>query len=504
MSSQTDSQEKKDLVVELVFSEPQLDLINSTAQANLAYCGKGFGKTHIIGVKTGMYAVKYPHVRGFIGANTYNQLSKSTLVGVFKFWEEKLKLKRDIHYVVNKQPPEHFTVIGPKLENYNHTISFINGKLYFTASLDNYEMLEGMEFAHADLDETKSTKREAVQEVILSRLRQQGLYINKRGEIVTQPGEGFEGFTPLNIYTSPAKELWIAEMFNLPDHYQEILEVIFEPGNYFRKKIKQGNKLVVIASAYWNEDNLAPGYIQRLIDANAHNPDQVNMMVYGSPIGKQGDEYYTQFKRLTHVQDRETPQGVPVHFSFDFNRKPYITMGAYKIWWTEQDQVWDVHKFGEICLPPPKNVTEDLCKRAIELYDHGMSNGLYIYGDSTGKNRRTNSNEHDYDVIFRLFRKYTGARDHADKSMSDRVTKNFSVKHRKDFMNKIFYRSVPIRYTISPKCVNTIKDNEFLKEAPDGGKLKEKDEDGSEKLGHCSDEQEYFFCSAFNQYFKLT
>lgn len=501
----TKPEEIQERRVELKFTEPQLDMITSTAQFNLMHCGVGSGKTYVIGARNAIYAKLYPHVRGFIGANTYNQLSKSTLVGVFKFWAE-IGLVKDRDYVVGIKPPQHYTIIGPPLESYKNTISFVNGKLIFLASLDNYQTIDGMEFAHADLDETKDTKEEAVREVVTARLRQKGLWLDKRGRIITDEAqairEDLTGFTPLNIHTSPAKTDWLSDWFNLPAYYDEISEVIFNKDNYFRKL--SGNYLVVIASTYHNEHNLPKGYIEdKLIEPNRHNKHRINMLVYGSPIGKVGNEYYGSYDRLEHVKERECPSNVAVHFSFDFNRKPYITLGCYKTWYTKVDEVWDVHKFAEVCLPPPYNTTEHLCDAAITRFEPILHNGLFIYGDYSGKNRRTNSMEDDYDVIFRKFARYIGDRQLSNKTLSDRVATNKPVVKRKEHMNRIFYGSLPIRFTISPKCINTIKDCDFLQEAPDGGKIKPKDKDQNEKYGHCSDEMEYFFTSCFHQYFKL-
>jgi len=86
-------------VIKLTFSNPQLEIANSTAQINLFLAGLGSGKTHMIGARNALYAKKYPHVRGFIGANTYQQLAKSTLVGVFEFWG-KIGLVRDIDSLI--------------------------------------------------------------------------------------------------------------------------------------------------------------------------------------------------------------------------------------------------------------------------------------------------------------------------------------------------------------------------------------------------------------------
>lgn len=491
--------------VTVEFSEPQLDIIHSIAQFNLMHCGVGSGKTYVIGCRNFLLAKHFPHVRGFIGANTYNQLSKSTLVGVFKFWG-MIGLKKDIHYVVNTKPPAHFKIYGEPLENYRNTISFENGKLIFLASLDNYKMIDGMEFAHADLDETKDSKEEAIQEVISPRLRQKGMWIDKHGNIIGDEElailQGLEGYNPLSIYTSPAKTDWLSDMFNLPLYYDEITSCIFDAGCYFRKRTE--DKLIVIASTYFNEHNLPKGYIEnKLIGPNKHNKHRVDMLVFGSPIGKVGNEYYTQFDRYKIVKEVAVPPSLVSHFSFDFNVVPYITLGGYKIWYKKDVQRWHVHKWTEICSPPPEHTCEHLCNKAITLHDHELKWGLFIYGDKSGKNRRTNSVEHDFDVIFRVLWKYCGDRLGSDKSLSDRVINTIAPKTRKDFMNKIFFGSLPIDFTISPKCVNTIKDCEFLQEAPDGGKIKPKDKNGAEKYGHCSDEMEYFFTSAFNEYLKL-
>lgn len=485
-------------VIELEFSSPQLDIIESTADLNLMHCGVGSGKTFVIGARNAIYGHRFPHVKGFIGANTYNQLSKSTLAGVFKFWEEKIGWRRDVHYVVDRIPPDGYKQFGPSLKSYQNTISMANGKLIFLASMDNYQVIDGQEFAHADLDETKDTKEEAVKEVIIPRLRQPGLYLTPSGLIVGDNSiPGSKGINPLNIYTSPAKKQWLAEMFELEKHYDEITAHIFSKDDYFRKRIR--NKLIVIASSYHNESNLSEGYIERIIDANRHNPHLINMLVYGSPIGKQGNEYHNTFDRLKHVKDIEVPANLPIHIGFDFNRVPYITSGLYKIWFNKEDKRWKFHKFDEVCLPPPHNTTEHLCDRLLSLYSHELNNGIFYYGDYSGNNRRTNSIEDDYDVIKRVFNKYVG-------NTSERVIVNQPVVKRKEFINKMMYGSLPIDFTVSPKCVNTINDFEYLQEAPDGGKfkLKVKDDNGNlyEKYGHCSDETEYVTTSAFYDYYK--
>jgi hypothetical protein len=478
-------------------SDPQADILESTAQRNLFHSGVGSGKTHCAGLVAADFIFNNPEVRGFIGANTYSQLSKSTLNGIFKVWELNFGLKRDIHYVSNRMPPDNFKTFGPKLDDYAHVISFENGAMIFTASLDNYKVIDGTEFAWAILDETKDTKEEAVREVITARMRQPGMWVNSRGQLCKTPSIGASGFNPLYIFTSPAKTDWLAEWFDIPEFFEEINASIFSETDYFRKR--KGDKLVVISSTYHNQHNLSEGYIQRLIDDNKHNEQRIKMLIYGSPLAKTGGEYFSQWDRLKHVVDLPIKEGFPVHLAFDYNRNPYITCTCFQMWWDEADRIWIVNKFDEFCLEAPKNYTEALCLEIDYKYYHILKNGLFYYGDYSGKNGRTNSNEDDYDVIKRVLKKYIG-------SYSDKVIVNQGLAKRHDFMNKILAGGLPIRYYTNPRCKNSINEYEYLKEDPNGGKLKQMATNPNtqvsyQKYGHIADSDEYFFTSAFSQFY---
>ena len=148
---------------ELNVSKPQYEILLSTKQRILSLAGQGGGKSHTGGLLSAEFIVNYPHIRGFIGANTYSQLSKSTLDRIFTVWEKDFGWVNGKHYTVDKIPPwKHF---GSKLKDYEGTICFNNGCLLFTASLDNYKAIDGTQFGWAILDETKDTKEEAVKEI---------------------------------------------------------------------------------------------------------------------------------------------------------------------------------------------------------------------------------------------------------------------------------------------------------------------------------------------------
>jgi phage terminase large subunit len=167
--------------------------------------------------------------------------------------------------------------------------------------------------------------------------------------------------------------------------------------------------------------------------------------------------------------------------------------------------VWQIegkkaYQIAEIITKPPKNKTQSVCDEFKRLYPNHKS-GLIIYGDPSGKDEDTRQEQgsNDYTIIMRELSNY---------KPSKRVSASHpSVKMRGNFINTIFEAGFEgVEFFIDSKCVKTIEDYQFIKEAPDGTKLKEKVKDLAsgityEKWGHLSDANDYFHCEAFkNEY----
>lgn len=480
---------------ELKVSKPQYEILTTTKQRILSLAGQGGGKSHTGGLISAEFIINYPSIRGFIGANTYSQLSKSTLDRIFTVWESDFGWVNGKDYTVDKIPP--FKHFGSKLKDYEGTICFNNGAMIFTASLDNFKAIDGTQFGWAILDETKDTKEEAVKEVITGRLRQQGLW-SKEGKIYETETEGAIAWNPLYILTSPAKVAWINEWFELTDKYEEISRRIFSKTDYFSHETQ--DKKIVIYSTYHNEDNLPSNFIEQRKKDLAGSPNLIDMLIYGSPIAKSGGEFFAQFSRMKHCAKVPYLPDVNVHVSFDFNVTPYITMTCWQI--VRKDNIFELRCFDEICLNSPNNNTEDLCTHLIMKHlSTKKPPALFFYGDASGNNRSTQSKEHNFQIVERVLSKYLNFN-------SNRVHKrNPSIVATRDFCNKIFVEGFPLRVLIDDNCRNLVTDLEFLKEDVDGGKHKTMAKDtntGSnyEKYGHASDSMIYFLISAFEEYFK--
>lgn len=510
---------------EIDLSLPQIEVLNSFVQRCLFMAGVGSGKSYVAAPIIINFARNYPNLRGFIGANTYNQLSKSTLSRIFDVWEEVFGLKRDVDYVVDRIPPAHFQKYGARLKSYSNTISFKNGHLIFLASLDNYSTIDGTEFAYAILDETKDTKEAAVKEVITARLRQPGMYVSDGGlynqddfekyldegifewrEKENEKGETeticwntvsdalVDGYNPLFVFTSPAKVDWINDWFGITPRIKEIMGKIFSKTDYYHSK--HSNCAVTICSTYHNERNLSLGYIQNKIEDYAHNQQLIDMLIYGCPVAKSGGEWWHKFDRMKHVKKLELDPAYPVHLSIDENVTPYMTLTVHQYIPVDNKIHWRILK--EFCLPNPKNNAESLAEEFLFEYA-GEVQDVYYTGDATSQKRSTlrKGNEHIYDVIDEILA------DILNPDSRQVPTSNPSLAKCRTFFNRILHGYYDyIIFEVDETCVNCIADFEFLKEDPKGGYKKQRVKDDItgetyEKYGHCADTVRYAGVTAF-------
>lgn len=485
---------------EISFSSPQEYILTSTQDINLYLAGVGSGKTHLLGFISAYLLENFPNVSGFIGANTYNQLTTSTLYRTREVWKEFFGWEEGRDYVINKKPPKHFNTDRHNFDDYNGIMSFSWGAIAFKGSLDNAKAHDGKEFGWAMLDETKDSREDDVKETILTRLRQSGIYIDdETGQLTKDPygelGELRKAFLPLYIFTSPAKVRWINEWFKLHEHFADIQRLIYNEDEFFIREFD--DKCVVISSTYHNRQNLPHGFIEKIIANNS--ADNAKKLIYGNPFVKAGGEFYSGFDRMQHVRKVDFDPKLPLHISFDQNVTPYITMTVYQV--AEQpDGITEFRQIDEICLGNPKNTTEKLCLEFIRRYGSRCKQGLFYYGDPTGRKRDTRANEHDYKIVQRVLRRYLN-------NSSERVPyKHPPVLNRKDFINNAFEERYNIRVIIDPRCKNSIADFEFVKEDINGKKLKEKKKDKQlgttyEINGHTSDSFDYIFCEVFKKLF---
>lgn len=484
---------------QIKFSLPQLTVILSTEQINLFLAGVGSGKTHLDGYISYYFVKYFPSVRGFIGANTYDQLNTSTFFRIREVWKSFGVIEYDDksgtgHYVVNKQPPKSWNLEGHSFITYDKIVTFSNGAVIFIGSMDNAKAHDGKEFGWAILDETKDTKEDDVKDIILARLRQTGIYI-KDGQFTNEITDN--PCCPLYISTSPAKVDWINNWFELDKDIAEIEQKIYEKDDFFIKRSK--GKLCVISSTYHNEHNLPNNYIENKRDH--WTKEKFKTLIYANPFSQTGAEYYSSFDRIKNVAKTEYDPEIPLHISFDFNYVPYNSCSVWQI--KKVGELYYCYGIDEIALKNPKNSDEEVCKYFLSRYQHKHKSSLYIYGDATGK-AGTTLNKEAKSHISNLEKYLRPMMSNASMRIPRSNPTNDS---RRDFINRIFEEKVPIRLIVGENMQYMISDLSYTKQdLINGGKDKHivTDKETNEKYqkyGHFGDNCEYFLCECFKGYF---
>jgi PBSX family phage terminase large subunit len=203
-----------------------------------------------------------------------------------------------------------------------------------------------------------------------------------------------------------------------------------------------------------------------------------------------GNEFYKCFSYEKHTSNICYDASLPLHISFDFNVNPYMTATVWQIKGKQAMQI------DEICLRHPKNTIEATCKEIKRKYYSNRA-GMSIYGDPSGRREDVGQMKG-----YNYFRIICAELEHFNPRL--RVeNKAPSVATRGNFINTILEQKFGgISILIDRKCTNTINDFMYLKEAPDGGELKEMAKDHitgatHEKYGHTSQSGAYFIVSAF-------
>lgn len=288
-------------------------------------------------------------------------------------------------------------------------------------------------------------------------------------------------YRELILTFNPVSELhWLKRKF-----FDEVLEGI-------------QSKLFTLHSTFHDNQFLDNDYVERLEEAHSHDPNNYRVYVKGI-WGKvfTGMEFYKNFRTDIHTGDTELLHGLPVHITFDFNVVPYMATTIWQIVGKKNKErmIWDVNGLKEITLRHPRNSTEDMCIELIDNYSEYLECGVVLYGDATGRNRKTSSKKTDWMIITDMLKPWV---------VDNRVPRsNPFQSERNGFINRLFYGSLPVSILINKDMKMLIEDLTHSLEDGERNKVKQKVTDKIskvkvEKFGHLSDGMDYFLCAAFD------
>jgi hypothetical protein len=322
-------------------------------------CGKTFTGSHFA-----IHKIReVPHLTGFIGANSYDQLSQATLRELF-FWLDA----HGYEYVIDRRPPEEWGA-RQRFKKYDNILSVktrAGVTFVFTRVLGDGDPLRGVQFSWYWIDETRDTPQNT-HDIILSRLRESKTYVRglitsttngkdwafdrfaKRGNV-----RGDRLYGSMHIATRRAVENGI-----ISEEYYQMLRrsysVLMAAQELDALHVNVTGGRAYYAAGDWNRRAVAPW----------------------------GDA----------VADRSRP--LLIGCDFNFSPAPMCWVigqtGPYGSEWEDH-----VHFFGELC---EANISSAAMANRLGQQWPGFP--MYqVYGDASG-NRETTSNagEHDFHQI---------------------------------------------------------------------------------------------------------
>lgn len=260
-----------------------------------------------------------------------------------------------------------------------------------------------------------------------------------------------------------------------------------------RTELKVENEVVVLNytthhSTYKDNRWIPVEFMAQLLDLKRTNPYYWTIYCEGKWGNRMlGGLFYKCFSVGRNTRENKYNPYLPIHISFDFNVRPYMTCTVWQI------SGKSLYNIDEIAMFSPDNTTIKTCREFARRY-HSHTTGVFVYGDPAGKHEDTRSEKgfNDYTIIMNELQKY--------KPVLRVASSHPPVHMRGMFINTIFesgYDDCSIY--INEKSVYLRQDLLFGKEAADGSKLKEVvkvDGVSFEKYHHMSDSMDYLVCEA--------
>lgn len=419
------------------------------------YGGVAVGKT-FTGAQFAIRMLReFPGLTGFIGANTYDQLSQATL-REFLYWLEIYKME----YVIDCMPPPEWG-LKKELKTYKNVITVKIGtkvSIIFTRVLAKGDRLRGLEFSWYWIDETRDTP-ENTHNIILARQRESRII---RGLLTTTTnGEDWS----YDRFVKNADRGFLYGSMHVPTKVSLEAGIISEP--YYNQMLKSYSPLLAEQELDARHVNVAGGRAY-------YAASDLNRLL----AAPWGDLYPNRDRPLLIGTDH------------NFSPAPHVWMigqtgpslyGSDGQWWPEC-----VHWFGE--LSGVEVSTREMSRRLLSQYPDFF---YEIYGDASGT-QGTTSNAGDTDVL-----QITDELNQAGCLFTIHTErKNPRVRDRVETMNAMFKNALgEVRQTYSPAgCPLFDQDSRSVGWHPTSGKLSN---GGSVQRTHATDGGGYVIFKKF-------
>ncbi len=417
----------------------QCRLLESAATADVDHvlfvAGVASGKTVGGTLWVLLNLTEQPEAKGFIGAQSYQQLNRVSLPALFSLLDQA-----GIRYIFNKKPPddwgqsrfpEHDGIISVQMPGVDRPAQIQTG------TMENYAAHRGIDFGWCWLDESREMVVEAF-DVMLSRLRGQPAGTRYRTLNTTTPN----GFG------------WLHKRF--------VSEAV--------------PRSAVVRASTTENPFLPPGFVETL--RAQYTERFARQEIDGEFLNLIAGQAYYAFRRDLHVKSCPIDSSQPMWYSADFNVSPLCSTFG-------QSTKLDSTVCGEIYIAGSgrtADAAEEFCRR-LEKHDNKT---VSIYGDMSGANQNTRNDATDYDIMVNVM-----------KSRGWRTTllRNYVNPPFIESIEAVNNQLEKQRCAIDPACKRLITDLEQVC-YQDGTRVLAKD---NKELTHLSDSWRYMIFREYAQ-----
>lgn len=419
------------------------EFFRSEAPYTAFVAGVGSGKTTTGALKAIESIASFPLARGFIGANTYKQLHKSTLPPFMD-----LLNKLGWEYEINRAPPRDWG-IPHYYKDYKDIMVFRNGCHVFLWSLERWQSLRGIQIGWAWIDETQDSPVQAFDEL-------------------TQRLRGMEAAYPDWKY-----KLWITAT---PDGFNWLFDK-FSPESPARL---EDAKLIQASTM----DGFLPiEFAEQLV--KTLGKQLARQQILGEFLNLAVGRAFA-FERARHVatDEPEVYGGLPIVLTCDFNVAP---MCASVLQYAKPEDC--VNVLDEIVIQD-NALSRDVARQFALKYGAYMDSKIHFYGDIAGKHRDTRGGESDHLIITRELKRL------GFKTVINKC--DYMTRRVKDGINAVNAMLDPAsggapRLKISQRCPVLIRDLEQVSWKPGTAEL----DKSNGQLTHSTDNLRYYIVQEF-------
>lgn len=378
--------------MELYFNKIQWairDAIISGKYKNVvAVCGRGTGKSTILGDYTYSCIDTMPRSRGILGGPDKGAISNRILPSIQEHWE-RIGILQDEDYVIGKRPKKDWDKPFSRVEDFRNVISFWNGSAIDMISFFSEGSARGPSYQFFAGDEMGWVKRQNFAQAVYPAMR--GAYYQV-AKIEVWPDDNGRIEKPLfgKIVPTGLKYYWHIPFRQNPFLYSTLLtssQPYTEKGQWLWDYEHDPDVFYIEGTAFDNLAVLGPDYISR--QRKVLTDIEFRIEIKNERMRQKTNGFYSKWKDSTHIVEKRPYRiDMPIELSFDFGKFMGFVMG----------QEIEGHATVSAVDYVNNGSTEDLMLKFHEITEHHGDKRITIYGDVQGNKRR--GVEYNYTSLF--------------------------------------------------------------------------------------------------------